>query len=156
MDKARNMGLSGKMPRKTYDFFSDTHKALLSSHYLWVCVCVSRSVMSYSLQPHGLWPAKLLSPWDFPGKNTIVDCHFLLQGIFLTQGLNPGLHIASSLLIAWATIFFTIVKSKLWREINNWSLVIKDLLVWILALLRPEQGSEVDRISVSFYVKYKW
>ena len=27
----------------------------------------------------------------FPGKNTGVDCHFLLQGIFLTQGLNPSL-----------------------------------------------------------------
>ena len=26
-----------------------------------------------------------------PGKNTGVDCYFLLQGIFLTQGLNPGL-----------------------------------------------------------------
>ena len=29
-------------------------------------------------------------PWDFPGKNTGVGCHFLLQEIFLTQGLNPG------------------------------------------------------------------
>ena len=28
---------------------------------------------------------------DFPGKNTGVDCHFLLQGIFWTQGLNPPL-----------------------------------------------------------------
>ena len=31
------------------------------------------------------------NPWDFPGKNTGVGCHFLLQEIFLTQGLNPGL-----------------------------------------------------------------
>ena len=30
-------------------------------------------------------------PWEFPGKNTRVDCHFLLQGIFPTQGLNPCL-----------------------------------------------------------------
>ena len=30
-------------------------------------------------------------PWDSPGKNTGVGCHFLLQGIFLTQGSNPGL-----------------------------------------------------------------
>ena len=30
-------------------------------------------------------------PWDFPGKNTGVGCHFLLQGIFPTQGLNLGL-----------------------------------------------------------------
>ena len=27
--------------------------------------------------------------WDSPGKNTGVGCHFLLQGIFLTQGSNP-------------------------------------------------------------------
>ena len=34
---------------------------------------------------------KLLRPWDFQGKSTGVGCHFLLQGIFPTQGLNPGL-----------------------------------------------------------------
>ena len=40
-----------------------------------------------------LWTvaARLLCPWDFPGKNTRVGYHFLLQGIFPTQGLNPGL-----------------------------------------------------------------
>ena len=40
---------------------------------------------------HGLQPTRFLHPWDFPGKNTGVGCHFLLQEIFLTQGLNPGL-----------------------------------------------------------------
>ena len=54
------------------------------------CVC-SWSVVCDSWQPHGLQPAKLLSPWDFPGKNTGVGCHFLLQGIFSTQGSNSGL-----------------------------------------------------------------
>ena len=34
---------------------------------------------------------RLLQPWDFLGKSTGVGCHFLLQGIFLTQGSNPGL-----------------------------------------------------------------
>ena len=34
---------------------------------------------------------RLLHPWDFLGKSTGVGCHFLLQGIFPTQGLNPGL-----------------------------------------------------------------
>ena len=43
------------------------------------------------LQPHKLYPARLLCPCDFPGKNTGVGCCFLLQGIFLTQGSNPGL-----------------------------------------------------------------
>ena len=34
---------------------------------------------------------RLLCPWDSPGKNTGVSCHFLLQRIFPTQGSNPGL-----------------------------------------------------------------
>ena len=51
----------------------------------------SRSVLPNSLRPHGLQPSRLLCPWDFPGKNAGVCCHFLLQGIFLTQGSNPGL-----------------------------------------------------------------
>ena len=43
------------------------------------------------LQPHGLQPVRFLCSWDFPGKNTGVSCHFLLQGIFPTQGLNQCL-----------------------------------------------------------------
>ena len=49
------------------------------------------SVVSSSLQPCGLWPARLLCPWDSPGKNTGVGCHALLQGVFPTQGSNLGL-----------------------------------------------------------------
>ena len=41
------------------------------------------------LRLHGLLPARLLCPWDFLGKNTGVSCHFLLQGVSLTQGWNP-------------------------------------------------------------------
>ena len=51
----------------------------------------SHSVVSDSLQPHGLQPTRLLCPWDFPGSSPGVDCHFLLQGIFPTQGRNLGL-----------------------------------------------------------------
>ena len=53
--------------------------------------CVSCSVVSDSFQPHGLQPAKLLWPWNSPGKNTGVGCHRLLQRIFPTQGSNPRL-----------------------------------------------------------------
>ena len=52
---------------------------------------VSCSVVSNSLRPHGLQPARLLCPWNFPGKNTGVGCHALLQRIFPTPGSNPGL-----------------------------------------------------------------
>ena len=44
-----------------------------------------------TLQLHGLELTRLLCPWESPGKNTGVGCHFLLQGIFPTQGSNPGL-----------------------------------------------------------------
>ena len=46
--------------------------------------------MSDSLQAYGLQTARLLHPFDFPDKDVGVGCHFLLQGIFLTQGSNPG------------------------------------------------------------------
>ena len=36
-------------------------------------------------------PIRLLCPWNSPSKNTGVGCHSLLQGVFLTQGLNPHL-----------------------------------------------------------------
>ena len=44
--------------------------------------------MSNPLRPQGQWPARLLCPWDSPGKTSGVGCHSLLQGIFPTQGLN--------------------------------------------------------------------
>ena len=47
--------------------------------------------MSNSLGPHGQLPARLLCPWDSPGKNSGMGCHALLQGIFPTQGWNLGL-----------------------------------------------------------------
>ena len=52
---------------------------------------VSHLVVSNALQPHGLQPTRLLCPWNSPGKNTGLGSHSFLQGIFLTQGLNPGL-----------------------------------------------------------------
>ena len=43
-------------------------------------LCVSHPVASNSLRPQGLQPTRLLCPWNYPGKNTGVGCHFLLQG----------------------------------------------------------------------------
>ena len=50
---------------------------------------VNHSVVSNSLQRHGLGLSSLFFPWNCP--DTGVDCHFLLQGIFPTQGSNTGL-----------------------------------------------------------------
>ena len=56
-----------------------------------VWMCKVTSVMSESMRPYGLQPARLLCPWDSPGKSTGVGCHALLQEIFLSQGSNPHL-----------------------------------------------------------------
>ena len=63
-------------------------KAVNKSWPPWWCCrwSESRSVMSDSLQPHGLY-----SQWNSPDQDTGVGSHSLLQGIFPTQGSNPGL-----------------------------------------------------------------
>ena len=65
----------------------DTIAAVVNLEYT-MKQSIIHSVVSDSLQPHGLYPTRLLCPWDSPGKNTGVDFHALLQGIFLTQGWN--------------------------------------------------------------------
>ena len=59
-------------------------------HREYVCVCWSLSHVRLSATT---WTAahQAPCPWNSPGKNTGVGCHFLLQGIFPTQGSNLGL-----------------------------------------------------------------
>ena len=52
----------------------------------WNCESLSHV---WLLVIHGVWPTRLLCPWDSPGRNTEVGCHSLLQGIFPTQ--SPAL-----------------------------------------------------------------
>ena len=76
----------------------------------------SCSVVSDSLQPmnHSL-PGPC--PWNSPGKNTGVDCHFLLQGIFPTQGLNL------SLLHCWQILYHLSHQGNI--ETVNLALILK-------------------------------
>ena len=85
----------------------------------------SHSVVSNSLQPHGLY-----SPWNSPGKNIGVGSCSLLQGIFPTQGSNPGLphcrcilyqlsHHGSPRLLEWVAYPFCRGSSQPW----NWTRV---------------------------------
>ena len=71
-----------------YPIVSSLILQFLSSLCSRHCVC-SHSFGSDSLRPHGL--SRFLCPWDSTGRNTGVGSHFLLQGIFLTQGLNTHL-----------------------------------------------------------------
>ena len=59
----------------------------MSLRAVMMCLCPC-SVASDSLWPCGLQPIRLLCPWNSPGKNTAMGCHFLLQGVFPTQDSN--------------------------------------------------------------------
>ena len=78
----------------------------VSSLSFRLCCAQSFSVVSDSLWSRGPQPARLLCPWDSPGKNTGLGCYALLQGSFLTQGLNTCLlHLlhCRQILYCWAT-----------------------------------------------------
>ena len=62
-------------------------------------------MLTHSVISYGLYPTRLLCAWDSPSKNTRVGCHFLLLGIFQTQGSNPsvlGLLHCRQILYHWA------------------------------------------------------
>ena len=55
------------------------------------CCSSSSSSKSHSVVSNSLWPHKLYGPWNSQGQNTGVGSLSFLQGIFPTQGSNPGL-----------------------------------------------------------------
>ena len=72
-------------------------------HLRRICSLQILDVMLYvsgscSVVSDSLWPDGLYSPWNSPGQNTGVGSHSFLQGIFPTQGLNPGLLYCSQIL----------------------------------------------------------
>ena len=77
-------------------------------------------VGSSSLRPHVT--ARLFCPWDSPGKNTGVGCHFLLQRFFLTRGSNPQLlhyQVDSSPLSHLETPFFYSLTCKIAQRLGD-------------------------------------
>ena len=68
-----------------------------------------------------LWPHRLYSPWNSPGQNTGVSSHFLLQGIFPTQGSNPGL-------LHWRQILYQM--SHQGSPSNEYSVLISFRIDW--------------------------
>ena len=86
----------------------------LYSFTLYSCTCASLvvSVMSNFLWTCELEPARLLCPWDSPGKNNGVGCHAVLQGIFKIQESNlvsyvsyTGRFLTTS--ATWEALFYT-------------------------------------------------
>ena len=85
--------LSGLQFSKIYNNTGIMFVQLLGGHkyrYIDCCCCLVAKSCLTLCDP---WTVAYQTPrpWDFPGKNAGVGCRFLLQGIFLTQGLNPCL-----------------------------------------------------------------
>ena len=103
----------------------------------------SRSVMSDSLQPHGLQLTRLLHPWDFPGKSTGVGCHRLLQNLLYWGVKLPSLGRSGDLFyfkmsavrVAWP-----------WRKnrvLSGWAVEL------LCGLLRVFESESVSHLVVS-------
>ena len=75
---------------KNYGQSKVLHAVKLTSQSETLLSLFGHSVLSDSSQPHGLQPTRLLCPWDSPGKNTGVGCHFLFQEEEIPPGHLPG------------------------------------------------------------------
>ena len=108
----------------------------------------------------------LLRPWDSPGKSTGVGCHFLLQGIFPTQGLNPGLlhyrqilyylghqespqidhgsvhGILQPRILEWVAILFS--RGSSWSRNRTW---VSCITAWFFTVNHQGRLGEVQRLG---------
>ena len=63
----------------SFKIYHMTSTEFTAVHYVGVQMCYIISVLSDSLRPYGLQPARFLCSWNSPGKNTEVGCHFHLH-----------------------------------------------------------------------------
>ena len=82
-----------------------------------VHVCAQLLGHVWPLWPHGLQPTRLPCPWYSPVVNSGVGCQFLLQGMFPTQGSNPGL----LYLLYWQVDSLPLFPGKAPSESHQWS-----------------------------------
>ena len=102
--------------------------------FVYVVSFNSHCVQSFSCVPVFTAPqtvaCQALCPWSFPGKNTSVGCHFLLQGIFLTQGSNPHF---LCLLCLQADSLPLVPPEEKWSEVKSLSHVQLFVTPWTVA-----------------------
>ena len=94
--------------------------------------------MSDSLRPLGLQPARLLCPWDFPGKNTTVGCHALLQGNLPNPGVKPTPLTSPAL----AGEFFTTGASC-----EAHTLKVYNLIIWLCDIHHNQANEHIHHLT---------
>ena len=103
---------------------------------------------SVSLQPLGLWPTRLFCPQDFPGKNTGLGCHFLLQRSLHPQALN--LHLLNFLQWQGDSLPLSHLGSLTsYPRGNSWGCKESDTTEWLHSLqIKSESGYNFSIYSV--------
>ena len=86
------------------------------------------------MRPHGMQPSRLHCLWTFSDKNTGAGCHFLLQGIFLTQGSNPHLLHWQAVSLPLSHLF------PIWRSSKN-------LCITWVQYLRETMGDDTNQVN---------
>ena len=117
------------------------------------CVCTQLRLLYLPLcNPRDYKLTRLLCPWDSPGKNTGVGCHccFLLQGVFPTQGLNPGLF----LLLHWqvgslppsrlSILVFCVINSGLSQAHERLNPKIASFFTWVWDRITQDMAFHQD------------
>ena len=132
-------------------------------YHSWILVCMCAN--SLQLCPTLCNPMdRLFSPWDSPGTNTGAGCHFLLQGIFQTPGIEPSSLLSPTL----AGGFFT--SSTIWLLVKNYAAAAAaKSLQSCLTLCDPTDGSPpgcpvpgilqartLEWVAISFSSACKW
>ena len=87
--KIQGQDLAGARPTSSS---SPSPHSFVCSEVKW-----NRSVVSDSLQPHGLGPPGLLCQWDFPGKGTGAGCHLSAEQPFFHSESHLGIHTSGGL-----------------------------------------------------------
>ena len=107
-------------------------------------ILLSCSVVSDSLWPHELYPAKFLCPRNPPGKNSAVGYHFLLQGILLNQGSNHCL----LCLLNWQTVSLPLSYLG-----SPWSILVYKIdRLWLLLILLNNFLSDISASHILYTI----
>ena len=115
----------------------------------------SRSVISDSLRPRGRQPTRLYHPWNFPGKNTGMGCHFLLHRHVLIIPyysvfaflISSCIQVHDYYIYAWWIFLFNmqwpfiLIKESLWSSICSMGITYINFLF-------PFLGSFIFGISI--------
>ena len=104
-------------------------------------MCVFKSLRCVWLSAT-LWTVatRLLCPWDFSGKNTGMDCHFLLWGIFLTERLN--LHLLRLLQCSRIPYWLSHQGKWKWKSLSHLRLFVTPWAKESMEFSRPEYLSD--------------